>query len=415
MATDYFCYRDGTLYAEEVAVTTLAATYGTPSFVYSQTALTEQWRAFDNAFAQKPHLVCYAVKANANLALLNILARLGSGFDIVSGGELTRVLRAGGAPDKIVFSGVGKSVDEMRQALTVGIHCFNVESPSELQRLNQVAGSLGRRAPVALRVNPDVDAKTHPYIATGLKENKFGIDLSQALEIYTHAAALPHIQIVGIDCHIGSQLTAMTPFVDALQRILTIVEHLHTLGITLQHIDIGGGLGVRYRDETPPTPEAYAHAILQTMAATPYEILLEPGRAIVANAGLLLTRVHYLKHTPAKHFAIVDAAMNDLIRPVLYGAWQEIVPVQLRSDTTAQYYDIVGPICETGDFLGKNRCLTLCEGDLLAICSSGAYGFVMSSNYNTRPRAAEVMVNGGDYRLVRRRETVEDLLALESL
>lgn len=410
---DYFLYRDGTLYAEEVDLTALVATYDTPCFVYSQATLAHNWQTFDNAFASHRHLVCYAVKANANLAVLNILARLGSGFDIVSGGELARVLRAGGTPDKIVFSGVGKTVDEMHQALSAGIRCFNIESSSELLTLNQVAGNLGKRAPVSLRVNPNVDAKTHPYIATGLQENKFGIDLNQAVEIYVQATTLPHIQLVGIDCHIGSQLTDVAPFVDALQRILAVANHLQTVGITLRHIDMGGGVGVRYRDETPPTPEIYAQAILPLLAETPYEILLEPGRAIVANAGLLLTKVLYLKHTPIKHFAIVDAAMNDYIRPALYGAWQDIVPVQPRVNETAQRYDIVGPICETGDFLGKDRLLALCEGDLLAVRTCGAYGSVMSSNYNTRPRAAEIMVDGANSRLVRKREVLEDLLALE--
>ncbi|MEN8221440.1 MAG: diaminopimelate decarboxylase, partial [Pseudomonadota bacterium] len=391
---DYFNYRDGTLYAEEVNLTTLAETYGTPCYVYSRATLERHWYAFDRAFKNHHHLVCYAVKANSNLAVLKVLARLGSGFDIVSGGELERVLRAGGLPEKVLFSGVGKTVAEMRRALEVGIRCFNVESEAELQRLNQVAGDMGKRAPVSLRVNPDVDAKTHPYISTGLKENKFGIDIDIATQIYAEAAALPHLQVTGIDCHIGSQLTETTPFVDALQRLIVLIETLRDRGIHLQHIDIGGGLGVRYDDETPPEPEAYVQALNQVLDNTPLEIILEPGRAIAANAGILLTQVEYLKNTANKHFAIVDAAMNDLLRPALYNAWQEILPVQPRQDEAVQDYDIVGPVCETGDFLGKNRALALREGDLLAVRTSGAYGFTMSSNYNSRPRAAELMVDG---------------------
>lgn len=411
---DYFNYRDGTLYAEEVNLTTLAETYGTPCYVYSRATLERHWYAFDRAFKNHHHLVCYAVKANSNLAVLKVLARLGSGFDIVSGGELERVLRAGGLPEKVLFSGVGKTVAEMRRALEVGIRCFNVESEAELQRLNQVAGDMGKRAPVSLRVNPDVDAKTHPYISTGLKENKFGIDIDIATQIYAEAAALPHLQVTGIDCHIGSQLTETTPFVDALQRLIVLIETLRDRGIHLQHIDIGGGLGVRYDDETPPEPEAYVQALNQVLDNTPLEIILEPGRAIAANAGILLTQVEYLKNTANKHFAIVDAAMNDLLRPALYNAWQEILPVQPRQDEAVQDYDIVGPVCETGDFLGKNRALALREGDLLAVRTSGAYGFTMSSNYNSRPRAAELMVDGEHVAVVRRRETLDDLLALEN-
>jgi diaminopimelate decarboxylase len=412
---DYFNYRDGTLYAEEVNLTTLAETYGTPSYVYSRATLERHWYAFDRAFKNHHHLVCYAVKANSNLAVLKVLARLGSGFDIVSGGELERVLRAGGLPEKVLFSGVGKTVAEMRRALEVGIRCFNVESEAELQRLNQVAGDMGKRAPVSLRVNPDVDAKTHPYISTGLKENKFGIDIDIATQVYAQAAALPHLQVTGIDCHIGSQLTETTPFVDALQRLIVLVETLRDRGIHLQHIDIGGGLGVRYDDEVPPEPEAYVQALNQVLDNTPLEIIVEPGRAIAANAGILLTQVEYLKNTANKHFAIVDAAMNDLLRPALYNAWQEILPVQPRQDEAVQDYDIVGPVCETGDFIGKNRALALREGDLLAVRTSGAYGFTMSSNYNSRPRAAELMVDGEHVAVVRRRETVDDLLALENM
>lgn len=412
---DYFNYRNGSLYAEDVNLITLANTYGTPCYVYSRATLERHWHAFDKRLQNGPHLICYAVKANSNLAVLNILARLGSGFDIVSGGELERVLRAGGQPDKIVFSGVGKTVAEMRRALEVGIRCFNVESESELRRLNQVAGEMGKMAPISLRVNPDVDAKTHPYISTGLKENKFGIDVNIATEVYIEAAALPNLKIIGIDCHIGSQLTQMAPFVEALQRVIRLVEILANLGIHLQHIDIGGGLGVRYCDETPPEPEQYVQALNQVLDNKPYEIILEPGRAIVANAGILLTKVEYLKKTANKYFAIVDAAMNDLLRPAMYNAWQEILPVQPRPNEPMQNYDIVGPICETGDFLGKNRKLALREGDLLAVRTCGAYGFTMSSNYNSRPRAAELMVDGERVTIVRQRETIDYLLALETI
>ena len=410
---DYFNYQNGSLYAEQVDLTTIAETYGTPCYVYSRATLERHWHAFDQALKNYRHLVCYAVKANSNLTVLKILAQLGSGFDIVSGGELERVLRAGGKPDKIVFSGVGKTLAEMRRALEVGIRCFNVESEAELHRLNQLAGEMGKIAHVSLRVNPDVDAKTHPYISTGLKQNKFGIDVDIALEVYAEAAALPHLQITGIDCHIGSQLTDTTPFVDALRRIMVLVDTLAKKGIALQHLDLGGGLGVRYQEETPPEPTAYVQALTQVLGQSPYEIILEPGRAIAANAGILLTRVEYLKNTADKHFAIVDAAMNDLLRPALYNAWQDVVPVQPRSSETVQYYDIVGPICETGDFLCKNRALALQAGDLLAVRTSGAYGFTMSSNYNSRLRAAELMVDGERITLARRRETIEDLLALE--
>jgi diaminopimelate decarboxylase len=410
---DYFNYQNGKLYAENVDLTTIAETYGTPCYVYSRATLEQHWHAFDHALKNYRHLICYAVKANSNLTVLKILAQLGSGFDIVSGGELERVLRAGGKPDKIVFSGVGKTVAEMRRALEVGIRCFNVESEAELQRINQVAGEMGKIAPVSLRVNPDVDAKTHPYISTGLKQNKFGIDVDIALEVYAEAAALPHLQITGIDCHIGSQLTDTTPFVDALRRIMLLVDTLAKKGIALQHLDLGGGLGVRYENETPPDPTAYVQALTQVLGQSPYEIILEPGRAIAANAGILLTRVEYLKKTADKHFAIVDAAMNDLVRPALYNAWQDVVPVQPRTGETVQHYDIVGPICETGDFLGKNRALALQAGDLLAVRTSGAYGFTMSSNYNSRLRSAELMVDGERITVARRRETIEDLLALE--
>jgi diaminopimelate decarboxylase len=414
---DYFNYHDGILYAEGVDLSALTETYGTPTYVYSRATLERHWLAFDRAFNNHNHrhLICYAVKANSNLAVLNILARLGSGFDIVSGGELERVLRAGGDAKKVVFSGVGKTVVEMRRALEVGIRCFNVESVPELHRLNKVAGEIGLHAPVSIRVNPDVDAKTHPYISTGLKENKFGIDVEIVTEVYAKAAALPYLDIVGIDCHIGSQLTDTAPFQDALRRLIALIKRLHDNGIDLEHIDIGGGLGVCYYDETPPEPATYVQALLEILGDTPYEIIVEPGRAIAANAGILLTRVEYLKKTANKNFAIVDAAMNDLIRPSLYSAWQDIVPVQPRQDEAQQNYDIVGPICETGDFIGKNRRLALKAGDLLVVRSSGAYGFTMSSNYNTRPRAPEILVDGERVTLVRRRETLNDLLAFENL
>lgn len=419
---NHFAYRNGRLFAEDVDLTAIARAHGTPCYVYSRATLERHWHAFDHAFADHDHLVCYAVKANANLAVLNVLARLGSGFDIVSAGELERVLRAGGYPDKIVFSGVGKRADEMRRALDVGIHCFNVESVAELERLNSVAADMGVRAPVSLRINPDVDAGTHPYISTGLKENKFGIDIADAPAAYARAAALSHINIIGVDCHIGSQLTEATPFVDALERVLALIDQLETQGINIHHLDIGGGLGIPYRSETPPSPSEYAHALLQKLQGRHYKILLEPGRAIVGNAGILLTQVEYLKHTAHKNFAIVDAGMNDLIRPALYNAWQEIVAVIPRMPGVTQHgnsetrcYDIVGPVCETGDFLGKDRELNLQPSDLLAVRSAGAYSFAMSSNYNARPRAAEVMVDGAHMHVVRTRETLDDLMAGETL
>ncbi len=409
---DYFDYRDGHLYAEEVALDTIAAQYGTPCYVYSRATLERHWRAFDTALAARPHLVCYAVKANANLAVLNVLARLGSGFDIVSVGELERVLAAGGDPRKVVFSGVGKRADEMRRALELNIHCFNVESEAELDILNQIAGELGLRAPVSLRVNPDVDARTHPYISTGLKENKFGIDIASAPSVYARAARLPHIETVGVDCHIGSQLTDIAPFIDALDRISCLVDQLAHQGITLRHLDVGGGLGIRYRDEQPPRPDVYAGALSARLAGRDLDLLIEPGRAIAGNAGVLLTRIEYLKLGEHKHFAVVDAAMNDLVRPALYDAWQDIVPVIPRQGEARQY-DVVGPVCETGDFLGKDRALIIEQGDLLAVRSAGAYGFSMSSNYNSRPRAAEVMVDGRQVHLVRPRETLTALYSGE--
>jgi diaminopimelate decarboxylase len=411
---DHFEYREGELYAEDVALRSIAERFGTPCYVYSRATLERHWRAFDQAFGTHPHLVCFAVKANSNLGVLNVLARLGSGFDIVSVGELERVLAAGGDPSRVLFSGVGKQAHEMRRALEVGIRCFNVESAAELERLDRVAGELGVRAPVALRVNPDVDARTHPYISTGLKENKFGVAIEDAPALYRRAAAMAHIEISGIDCHIGSQLTELDPFLDALDRVLALADGLAAEGIRVDHLDLGGGLGVRYRDESPPLPADYVGALLQRLADAPYPVFIEPGRAIAANAGVLLTRVEYLKHSEAKDFAVVDAAMNDLIRPSLYGAWQAIVSVSQHPDGTEGLYDVVGPVCETGDFLGKQRALALSEGCLLAVRSSGAYGFSMASNYNTRPRAAEVMVDGAEVHLVRRRETIAELFAGES-
>lgn len=412
---DYFNYRQQQLFAEDVAVEAIAAQYGSPCYIYSRATLERHWRAFDQAFANHRHLICYAVKANSNLAILNVLARLGSGFDIVSLGELRRVLAAGGAPDKIVFSGVGKREDEILAALEVGIRCFNIEVTGELDRINQLAAQLGVIAPVSFRVNPDVDAKTHPYISTGLKENKFGVDIDHALSEYRRAAKMDNIKVVGIDCHIGSQLTDTAPFLDATDRVLALVDALQAEGIELEHIDLGGGLGICYRDEQPPQPAEYIGAILQRFADRDYEILLEPGRAIVGNAGILLTKVEYLKPTANKNFAIIDAAMNDLVRPSLYGAWQEIIPVNADSNSIEQTWDIVGPVCETGDFLGKNRELKLAQGDLLAVRSAGAYGFTMSSNYNSRPRAAEVMVDGDQVHLIRERESISQLWAGEQL
>ncbi len=411
---DHFGYVEGVLHAEGVSLESIAATYGTPCYVYSRATIERHWHAFDRALGDHPHLICYAVKANANLAVLNVMARLGSGFDIVSVGELERVLRAGGDPRKVVFSGVGKRGDEMARALEVGIRCFNVESEAELLRLNQVAGERGAVAPVSLRVNPDVDPLTHPYISTGLKQNKFGIDINAAEEIYAIAQALPHVRPVGIDCHIGSQLTQVSPVLEALERVLELAARLERRGIAIEHLDLGGGLGIRYREEAPPEPADYAAAVLERLQGRPYEIILEPGRAIMGNAGVLLTRVEYLKHNTGHDFAIVDAAMNDLLRPALYNAWQAIIPVRPHSAGRHAHYDIVGPVCETGDFLGKGRELTLSEGDLLAVRSAGAYGFSMSSNYNMRPRPAEVMVDGDAAHLVRPRETIEQLLAGET-
>lgn len=408
-----FSYRDGTLFAEELSVTQLAERFDTPLYLYSREALETHYQAFDEAFGEHPHRVCYAVKANSNLAVLNVLARAGAGFDIVSGGELQRVLRAGGDAGKIAFSGVGKNADEMADALKAGIHCFNVESAAELELLNLVARELDVLAPISIRVNPDVDAQTHPYISTGLKENKFGIDIKKAPALYQRASELPHIRILGIDCHIGSQLTRLDPFEDALQRVLKLLDELQDLGIEIHHLDLGGGLGVTYRDETPPLPEDYVASLLRHIPGD-LPVHIEPGRAIAANAGLFITRVQYLKPTAHRNFAIVDGAMNDLIRPSLYSAWQEIVPVTPH-DADCRDWDIVGPVCETGDFLGKDRALALEPGDLLAVRSAGAYGFSMASNYNSRNRPAEIMVDGDQAFLVRARETIDDQLRLESL
>jgi diaminopimelate decarboxylase len=411
---DAFNYRGGELFAEGVALSAIAERFGTPTYVYSRAHIEAQYRTFADALTGMPHLVCFAVKANSNLGVLNVLARLGAGFDIVSGGELERVLAAGGSPDKIVFSGVGKTREDMRRALEVGVHCFNIESTDELERLQVVAAELGVRAPISLRVNPDVDAGTHPYISTGLKENKFGIAIADAEDVYVRAAQLPNLEVLGVDCHIGSQLTTLDPFIDALDRLLALVDRLGDCGIYLRHIDLGGGVGVRYRDEEPPLVADYIKTVRERLAGRDLALMFEPGRYIVANAGVLLTQVEYLKHTEHKDFAIVDAAMNDLIRPALYQAWMDVTAVRPR-DTAARSYDIVGPICETGDFLAKGRELALEEGDLLAVHSAGAYGFVMSSNYNTRGRCAEVLVDGDQAFEVRRRETVAELFAGESL
>lgn len=411
---DHFKYRNGRLFAENVDLEANLAEWGSPCYVYSRATLERHWKAFDDALRGHPHLVCYAVKANSNLAVLNILARLGSGFDIVSVGELERVLRAGGTADKIVFSGVGKRKDEIERAMDVAIRCFNVESEAELEVIASIAAQKNIKAPVSLRVNPDVDAKTHPYISTGLKENKFGIAIDQALDVYKKAQAMDAINVIGIDCHIGSQLTEVAPFVDALDRVLALVDRLAEEGIVLQHLDLGGGLGICYRDEQPPQPAELSKALVERLQGRNVEIIIEPGRAIAGNAGILLTEVLYLKHADERNFAIVDAAMNDLIRPALYGAWQDIVPLLARENETTQVYDVVGPICETGDFLGKNRPLALHQGDYLAVRSSGAYGFGMSSNYNSRLRVAEIMVDGDYAQVVRNRETMEQLFSDES-
>ncbi|MCL2346574.1 MAG: diaminopimelate decarboxylase [Desulfobulbus sp.] len=414
-----FAHKNGVLHAEAVALPTIAEQFGTPAYVYSRAALTASLSEFHDVLAAHPAgagaLVCYAVKANGNLAILNLFARLGAGFDIVSGGELQRVLAAGADPRKVVFSGVGKTVAEMQQALAAGIFCFNIESIPELERLNEVAGRLGKQAPVSLRVNPDVDPKTHPYISTGLKAAKFGVAYDDALALYRRAAALPHIAVTGIDCHIGSQLLDPSPFAEALDRILALIDQLAAAGIAIHHVDLGGGLGIKYReDQVQPTVAAYLNPLLDKLAGRGLQVVLEPGRRLVGNAGLLLTRVEYLKHGETKDFAIIDAAMNDLLRPALYDAWHDILPVTPRPGP-ARAYDVVGPICETGDFLGQARSLAIEPGDLLAVMSAGAYGMSMASNYNVRPRAVEVMVDGAAVHVIRQRETVEQLYAGESV
>lgn len=412
--TSTFVYRNGELCAEGVPLSEIAARFGTPCFVYSRAAITATWQEFAEAFAGMPHLVCYAMKANSNLAVLKLLADLGSGFDIVSEGELARVMAAGGDPAKVVFSGVGKSEREMAAALTAGILCFNVESAAELERLNAVAGRLGRRAPVSLRVNPDVDPRTHPYIATGLKESKFGIAYGEAPALYRRAAQLPHVDVRGLDIHIGSQITDLEPYRDATVKVLDLVDRLRSDGIPLAHVDVGGGLGIRYRDETPVSLAAYARMLRELFAGRPEHLVLEPGRRLVGGAGVLLTRVEYLKPGATKNFAIVDAAMNDLLRPALYDAWHAVDPVRPR-DGDRQRWEIVGPVCESGDFLAQDRELALASGDLLAIGAAGAYAMSMSSNYNARPRACEVLVDDRQAHLARRRERIEELFALENV
>lgn len=413
---DFFQYKNNQLMAENLPVKQLAEQFGTPLYIYSKATLERHWHAFDNAFGEHPHLVCFAVKSNPNIAILNVMAKLGSGFDIVSQGELERVLAAGGDADKVVFSGVAKSHQEIARALEVNIRCFNVESEAELLRINQIAGEMSKIAPISLRVNPDVDAHTHPYISTGLKENKFGVSVEQAREVYKLAATLPNIKIVGMDCHIGSQLTELQPFLDAVDRLIVLMEQLKQDGIHLKHLDLGGGLGVTYTDETPPHPTDYAKALWEKLSAfSELEIIVEPGRAITANAGILVTKVEYLKSNESRNFAIVDAGMNDMIRPALYQAYMNILEIDRTLAREEKMYDVVGPICETSDFLGKQRKLAIAEGDYLAQRSAGAYGASMSSNYNSRPRTAEVMVDGDKAHLIRRREALNELWQLESL
>ncbi len=411
---DYFSYHDGELWAEQVPLTQIAATYGTPTFIYSKDAITSAYQQFDSAFSRHEHQTCYSVKANSNLGVLSLLSSLGAGFDIVSGGELERVIRAGAPASRVVFSGCGKQDWEISNALKAGIACFNIESSHELEQINRIASALNLRAPVSIRVNPDVDPRTHPYISTGLKENKFGVTASEAHEMYRTASKLQHINIVGIDCHIGSQITEIAPFVEAMRRIVEMVDDLAAEGISLEHIDLGGGVGVQYHNETTINIDEYAAAIIQTMGHRQQKLVFEPGRYIVANAGILLTSVIGLKQNEGKHFAIIDAAMNDLIRPSLYQSWQS-VSVVVPSDVPARQYDLVGPVCESGDFLAKDRELALKAGDLVAIHSAGAYGFVMSSNYNSRNRAAELIVDGTDVQCVRERESIDDQLHLEHI
>lgn len=412
---NFFQYKHNKLYAEDMPVQQLAEQFGTPLYVYSRSTLERHWHAFDSAFGKRPYLICFAVKSCSNIGVLNIMAKLGSGFDIVSQGELERVLAAGGDASKVVFSGVAKSREEIMRALEVGIRCFNVESVSELKHINQIAGEMGKIAPISLRVNPDVDAHTHPYISTGLKENKFGVSVNEAREVYKLASTLPNIKITGMDCHIGSQLTELQPFLDATDRLIVLMEQLKEDGITLKHLDLGGGLGVTYTDETPPHPSDYANTLLEKLKNYPeLEIILEPGRAISANAGILVAKVQYLKSNESRNFAITDTGMNDMIRPALYEAYMNIVEIDRTLEREKAIYDVVGPVCETSDFLGKQRELSIAEGDYIAQCSAGAYGASMSSNYNSRPRTAEVLVDGDQSYLIRRRETLQELWALES-
>jgi diaminopimelate decarboxylase len=413
---DFFQYKNEQLYAEDLPVKQLAEEFGTPLYIYSRATLERHWHAFDSALGKHPHLICYAVKANSNIGILNVMAKLGSGFDIVSQGELERVLAAGGDPSKVVFSGVAKSRVEIMRALEVGIRCFNVESVAELHHINQIAGEMEKIAPISLRVNPDVDAHTHPYISTGLKENKFGVSVDEAREVYKLAATLPHVKITGMDCHIGSQLTELQPFLDATDRLIRLMEQLKEDGITLKHLDLGGGLGVTYTNETPPHPSDYATALLNKLEDyEDLEIILEPGRAIAANAGILVAKVQYLKSNESRNFAITDTGMNDMIRPALYEAYMNIIEIDRTLERKKTIYDVVGPVCETSDFLGKQRELAIAEGDYIAQRSAGAYGASMSSNYNSRPRTAEVLVDGDKAHLIRRRESLSELWALESI
>ena len=413
---DFFQYKNEQLYVEDLPVKQLAEEFGTPLYIYSRATLERHWHAFDSALGKHPHLICYAVKANSNIGILNVMAKLGSGFDIVSQGELERVLAAGGEASKVVFSGVAKSRAEIMRALEVGIRCFNVESVAELHHINQIAGEIGKVAPISLRVNPDVDAHTHPYISTGLKENKFGVSVDEAREVYKLAATLPHVKITGMDCHIGSQLTELQPFLDATDRLIRLMEQLKEDGITLKHLDLGGGLGVTYTDETPPHPSDYATALLNKLKDyEDLEIILEPGRAIAANAGILVAKVQYLKSNESRNFAITDTGMNDMIRPALYEAYMNIIEIDRTLGREKAIYDVVGPVCETSDFLGKQRELAIAEGDYIAQRSAGAYGASMSSNYNSRPRTAEVLVDGNKAHLIRRRENLSELWVLESI
>ena len=413
---DFFQYKNEQLYVEDLPVKQLAEEFGTPLYIYSRATLEHHWHAFDSALGEHPHLICYAVKANSNIGILDVMAKLGSGFDIVSQGELERVLAAGGEASKVVFSGVAKSRAEIMRALEVGIRCFNVESIAELHHINQIAGEMGKVAPISLRVNPDVDAHTHPYISTGLKENKFGVSVDEAREVYKLAATLPHVKITGMDCHIGSQLTELQPFLDATDRLIRLMEQLKEDGITLKHLDLGGGLGVTYTDETPPHPSDYATALLNKLKDyEDLEIILEPGRAIAANAGILVAKVQYLKSNESRNFAITDTGMNDMIRPALYEAYMNIIEIDRTLEREKAIYDVVGPVCETSDFLGKQRELAIAEGDYIAQRSAGAYGASMSSNYNSRPRTAEVLVDGDKAHLIRRRESLSELWALESI